>query len=206
MVPDVKRDGLDMAAGFELYVPFTHVPTGGMTLAIRSTTDPGTLAAAARAQVLAIDREQPVYGVQTMQQVVADSLSERRMSTWLLAAFAGLALLLASIGIYGVVSYWVSQRTREMGIRAALGAGPGNIVRLVLGRGLLVTGVGIVVGLIASLALSRFLISLLFEVKPHDVRTMAMVPLVLGAVAVAACLVPALRAARVDPMVALRSE
>jgi len=206
VVPDVKRDGLDRAAGFELYVPFTQAPTNGMTLAIRSAADPGNLAAAARAQVLAIDREQPVYGVQTMQQVVADSLSGRRMSTALLAAFAGLALLLASIGIYGVVSYWVSQRTREMGIRAALGADPGNIVWLVLGRGLLVTGAGIVVGLLASLALSRFLTSLLFEVQPHDVRTMAMVPLLLGAVAVAACLLPALRAARVDPMVALRSE
>jgi len=206
VVPDVKREGLDVPAGFELYVPFTQVPTNGMTLVIRSTADPGTLAAAARAQVLAIDREQPVYGVETMQQVVADSLSGRRMSTWLLAAFAGLALLLASIGIYGVVSYWVSQRTREMGIRAALGADPGDIVRLVLGRGLLVVGVGILVGLLASLALSRFLASLLFEVQAHSVRTMAMVPLVLGAVAVAACLVPALRAARVDPMAALRSE
>jgi putative ABC transport system permease protein len=206
VVPDVKRDGLDMAAGFELYIPFTQAPTNGMTLVIRSTGDPATLAAAARAQVLAIDREQPVYGVQTMQQVVADSLSGRRMSTGLLAAFAGLAVLLALIGIYGVVSYWVSQRTREMGIRAALGADPGHIVRLVLARGLIVTGAGIVVGLLSSLALSRLLASLLFEVKPHDLRTMAAVPLVLGVVALTACLIPARRAARVDPMVALRSE
>ena len=206
VVPDVKREGLDLAAGYELYVPFAQVPVNAMTLAIRSTADPGILAAAARAQVLAIDREQPVYGVQTMQQVVADSLSGRRMSTGMLAAFAGLALLLSCIGIYGVVSYWVSQRTREMGIRAALGADPGDLVRLVLGRGLAVTGVGIAVGLLASLALSRFLTSLLFEVKPHDLRTMTIVPLVLGAVALAACLLPARRAARVDPMVALRSE
>jgi len=177
-----------------------------MTLVIRSTADAGVLAAAARAQVLAIDREQPVSHVETMRQVVADSLSGRRMSTWLLAAFAGLALQLACVGIYGVVSYWVSQRTREIGIRSALGADPASIMRLVLRRGLLVAGMGAAAGVLASVALSRFLASLLFEVKPHDVRTVALAPLVLGGVAVVACLLPALRAARADPMAALRSE
>jgi len=206
VVSDVKRESLDRAAGLELYVPYVQVPANAMTLVIRSTADPGTLAAAARAQVLAIDKDQPVYGVKTMQEVVSDSLSGRRASTWLLGAFAGLALLLACVGIYGVVSNWVSQRTREIGIRSALGANARSIAALVLGRALITVSIGMAAGLLASLALTRFLASQLFEVKPHDAWTMASVPVVLGLVALAACYFPARRAVKIDPMAALRFE
>jgi putative ABC transport system permease protein len=177
-----------------------------MTLAVRATGDPVPLVSAIRAQVLAVDPEQPVFNVKTMHQVVSDSLGERRLSTFLLALFAGLAMLLAAIGIYGVVSYWVSQRTREIGIRTALGAGRTDILRLVLGRGMLLVGVGAGCGLLASLALMRFLATLLFGVSTHDALTMAAVPVTLGLIALAACYVPARRAARVDPLVALRFE
>jgi putative ABC transport system permease protein len=206
VVPDVKREGLDQAAGMELYVPYSQVPVTAMTLVIRSTMEVGGLAAAARAQVLAIDKDQPVYAVRTMREVVSDSLSGRRASTGLLGTFAGLALLLASIGIYGVVSNWVAQRTREIGIRSALGANPRDIAALVLGRAMLTVSIGMAVGLIASLALTRFLSSQLFEVKPHDAWTMTSVPVVLGLVAIVACYFPTRRATRVDPITALRFE
>jgi putative ABC transport system permease protein len=206
VVPDVKREGLDQAAGLELYVPYSQVPITAMTLVIRSGMDPGALATAARAQVLAIDRNQPVYAIRTMREVVSGSLSGRRASTGLLGAFAGLALLLASIGIYGVVSNWVAQRTREIGIRSALGANPRDIAALVLGRAMLTVSIGMAVGLIASLALTRFLTSQLFEVKPHDAWTMSGVPVILGVVALAACYFPTRRATKVDPVTALRFE
>jgi putative ABC transport system permease protein len=206
VVPDVKRESLDRAAGLELYVPYTQVQSPAMTLVIRSTAEPGTLAAAARAQVLAIDKEQPVYDVKTMREVVSDSLSGRRVSTGLLAAFAGLALLLACVGIYGVVSNWVSQRTREIGIRSALGANPRDIAALVLGRALAMVSIGAAVGIAASFALTRFLASQLFGVQPHDAWTMAGVPVMLGLVAVASCYWPARRAVKIDPVAALRFE
>jgi putative ABC transport system permease protein len=206
VVADVKREALDRAAGLELYVPYTQVPSPAMTLVIRSTAEPRALAAAARAQVLAIDRDQPVYDVKTMRDVVSDSLSGRSVSTWLLAAFAGLALILASVGIYGVVSNWVSQRTREIGIRSALGADPRDIAALVLGRAMLMVAMGAAVGLAASLALTRFLSSQLFGAKPHDPWTLAAVPLVLGLVALLACYWPVRRALKIDPLTALRFE
>jgi putative ABC transport system permease protein len=206
VVADVRREGLDRAVTLEGYLPYTQSPLDVMTLAVRATGDPAQLASAVRGQVLAADPEQPVFNVRTMQQLVSDSLGERRFSTFLLALFAGLAMLLAAIGIYGVVSYWVSQRTREIGIRAALGADRIDILRLVVGRGMLLAGIGVAAGLVASLALTRFLASLLFGVSAHDALTMAAVPLTLGLVALAACYVPARRAAKVDPLVALRFE
>ena len=206
VVADVRREGLDRAVTLEGYLPYAQSALNVMTLAVRATGDPAQLASAVRSQVLAVDPEQPVFNVKTMQQVVSDSLGARRLSTFLLALFAGLAMLLAAIGIYGVVSYWVSQRTREIGIRTALGAERADILRLVLGRGMLLVGIGVVGGLLASLALTRFLASLLFGVSTHDALTMAAVPVTLGLIALAACYVPARRAARVDPLVALRFE
>ncbi len=206
VVADVKRDALDASTTSEIYVPQPQIPAGAMTMVIRSTGDLSTLASAVRLSVAEVDKELPVFNVQTMQQVVSNSLSGRRMSTILLGAFAGCALLLASIGIYGVVSYWVAQRTREIGIRSALGANRGDILRMVLGHGMLLASVGTAVGLAASLVLTRFLSTLLFGVSNRDVVSMASAAAALIAVALLACYVPARRAAKVDPLVALRFE
>ena len=206
VVADVKGDALDASITSEIYVPHPQIPAGSMTLVIRSTADPATLAAAVRLRVAEVDKEQPIFNVRTMQEVVSNSLSGRRMSTILLAAFAGCALLLASIGIYGVVSYWVAQRTREIGIRSALGARQTDILRMVLGHGMLLAILGTGIGLAASLALTRFLATLLFRVSSHDGVAMASAAAALIGVALLACYVPARRAAKVDPLVALRFE
>ena len=206
VVADVKGDALDASTTSEIYVPHPQTPTGSMTLVIRSTAEPGTLAAAVRLRVAEVDKEQPIFNVRTMQDVVSNSLSGRRMSTILLAAFAGCAMLLASIGIYGVVSYWVAQRTREIGIRSALGARQSDILRMVLGHGMLLAAVGTGIGLAASLALTRFLATLLFDVSSHDEVAMASAAAALIGVALLACYIPARRAAKVDPLTALRFE
>jgi predicted permease len=206
VVADVKREALDASTTSEIYVPHSQTPSGAMALVIRSTADPANLAAAVRLRVAELDKEQPIFNVRTMQEVVSTSLSGRRMSTILLAAFAGCAMLLASIGIYGVVSYWVAQRTREIGIRSALGARQTDILRLVLGHGMLLAGAGTGIGLAASLVLTRFLASLLFGVTSHDLTTMASAAASLIGVALLACYIPARRAAKVDPLVALRFE
>ncbi|HLK21313.1 MAG TPA: ABC transporter permease, partial [Bryobacteraceae bacterium] len=206
VVADVKIDALDVSTASEIYVPQAQKPEGAMTLVIRSTADLSTLASAVRTQLASLDRELPVFNVQTMEQVVSNSLSGRRMSTILLAAFAACAMLLASIGIYGVVSYWVAQRTREIGIRSALGANRSDILRMVLGHGMLLAVAGTAIGLAASLALTRFLATLLFGVSTHDLATMASAAGGLILVALFACLVPARRAMQVDPLVALRFE
>ena len=206
VVADAKRAGLDASTTSEIYVPLAQIPASAMSLVIRSTADPSTLAAAVRRRVAEVDKEQPIFNVQTMQEVVSNSLSGRRMSTLLLAAFAGCAMLLASIGIYGVVSYWVAQRTREIGLRSALGARQSDIMRLVLRHGMLLAGAGTGLGLLASLALTRFLSTLLFGVSSHDVTAMASAAAALIAVALLACYIPARRAAKVDPLVALRFE
>ena len=206
VVADVKLDSLDTATASEIYIPFAQEPTSAMTLVIRSTSDPTTLAAAVRHRVNEIDKDQPIYTVQTMRQVLDESLSGRRMSTFLSAIFAGCAMLLASIGIYGVVSYWVAQRTREIGIRSALGAHQGDILRLVLGHGMLLAVSGTAIGLAASLVLTRYLASMLFGITPRDLATLAASAASLIAVALLACYLPARRAAKVDPLIALRFE
>jgi putative ABC transport system permease protein len=206
VVADVKGEALDASTTSEIYVPHPQMPVSAMALVIRSASDPATLAAAVRRRVAEVDKEQPIFNVQTMQKVVSNSLSGRRMSTILLAAFAGCAMLLASIGIYGVVSYWVAQRTREIGIRSALGARQSDILRMVLGHGMLLAAAGTGIGLAASLVLTRFLATLLFGVSSHDVTTMAASAAALIGVALLACYIPARRAAKVDPLVALRFE
>ena len=203
VVADVKGEALDASTTSEIYVPHPQTPVSAMALVIRSASDPATLAAAVRRRVAEVDKEQPIFNVQTMQEVVSNSLSGRRMSTILLAAFAGCAMLLASIGIYGVVSYWVAQRTREIGIRSALGARQSDILRMVLGHGMLLAAAGTGIGLAASLVLTRFLATLLFGVSSHDVTTMAASAAALIGVALLACYIPARRAAKVDPLVAV---
>ena len=166
----------------------------------------GALALMARREIRAIDGEVPVSDVSTLDEVLDESARSRRWTMALLAAFAGLALLLAAVGIYGVMAWMVSQRTREIGIRMALGAQTRDVFQLIGGEGFVLVLAGIGMGLAGALALTRLMSSLLFGVSPTDAATFAAVPAVLGAVALLACYLPARRAARVDPTVALRCD
>jgi putative ABC transport system permease protein len=177
-----------------------------MYLIVRSTTDPAGLAKSVRAQVEAIDPLLPVSQVRTMRELLAHSVAEPRFRTTLLGIFAAAALLLAAVGIYGILSYTVGQRTQEIGIRMALGAKRQDVLALVLKQGMALACAGVGIGLVAALALGRVLAGLLFGVQPTDVLTFAGVTLVMVASALLACYVPARRATRVDPMVALRAE
>jgi len=168
--------------------------------------DPRSVATAVRAEIWKIDPEVPVPAMRTMDQLVSDSVGQRRFQMLLLTSFAAGALLLASLGIYGVVSYSVSRRRNEIGIRVALGARSGDVYRLVLRQGLAPIAIGLFAGIAVALAAGRILSSLLFQVSPSDPLTIAIVALLLGAVAVIACSVPAMRAMRVEPMKALRYE
>jgi putative ABC transport system permease protein len=177
---------------------------GGNALVIKTGLDPAAVVPQVRAAVHAIDPEQPIADVRTMEQWLSRSLQNRRANMMLLTVFGAVALVLSAIGIYGVLAFGVAQRIREFGIRQALGADRTSILSLVLKQGARTSGVGLVLGLGASLALARFLQTLLFGVTPHDPVVFAGVGVVLFAVAMAACYIPARRATRVDPMVALR--
>jgi putative ABC transport system permease protein len=191
----------------EVYIPYAQMDyTQDMNLVVRTAADPASLTSAIRAQVWAVDRDQPVDHVRTMQQIVADSTSVRRFSTLLVAAFAGLAMVLAAIGIYGVISYSVTQRKHEFGVRLALGAARRDVLRMVLRQGLGLVSIGVCVGIVSALALTRFLTGLLYGVAALDPLTYVAVPLILIAVALAACVVPAVRAMEVNPVVALRCD
>ncbi len=206
VVADTHHNGLAEKAEPELYLPFLQSPQSGMNLAIRTAADPTSIVNAVRAQVAASDPEQPVYDVTTMEQRLAESLSPRRFNMLLLSAFALLALVLAGVGIYGVMSYSVVQRTHEIGIRTALGARREDMLKLVVGQGFKLTLVGLGIGIAGALAMTRFLASLLYGVKPSDPLTFIAVSLILTATALLACYIPARRATKVDPMVALRYE
>jgi len=198
-----------------VYVPDSQVPDGMTRLlnrilpvnfVIGASVDPLSLVAAVRREVSAVDREQPVFNVRSLEQVMADSISRQRFQTLLLGAFATTALLLAAIGVYGVVSYSVSQRTGEIGIRIALGARPRDVLRLVIGHGLILTVLGMALGLAGALGLTRLMGGLLFGVSANDPLTFGVTALLLTAVALSAALVPARRATKVDPLVAIRNE
>jgi predicted permease len=216
IVQHVKHQGLaaDSTAKIrsEFYMPFAQVPdklytlVGGMTFAVRTRLQPDAARAAVAQQLKAIDADIPVYNVLTMNEIIQTSLSQQRFATFLFGLFAAAALLLGAVGTYGVLSYAVSQRTHEMGVRMALGANAPDILRLVLGRGARLIASGIVIGLAAAFGLSRFLASMLYGVTAQDPFTFAAVSLVLLAVAVAACYIPARRATKVDPIIALRYE
>jgi len=177
-----------------------------MALVVRSAGDPLDLASSVRKQIFAVDPGQPVYGVDRLDRIVADSIAGRRAATFLLGIFATLATLLAAVGIYGVMSYSVSLRTREVGVRMALGAQARDVLRMVASEGLRVSLGGIALGTVGALALARFTASLLYGVRPTDVATFALAFLFLAIGALIACCVPARRATKVDPMVALRYE
>ena len=188
-----------------LYYPVTQTQNrGGMALVLKTALEPQSLVPQVRAAVREIDPEQPIADVRTMEQWVSRSLQNRRTNMMLLTVFGAVALVLSAIGIYGVLAFGVAQRVREFGIRQALGADRSSILSLVLTQGLRTAGVGMLLGLAASVALSNLLRSLLFGVTPHDIPVFAGVTAVLFAVATAACYIPARRATRVDPMVALR--
>jgi predicted permease len=206
VVGRVKQYALDADSRIALYVPHTQLPARAMYVVLRSGSDAGVLAAAVRREIRDLDPDLPVYHVRTVKQLVDESLAHRRFSMLLLGLFAALALVLATIGIYGVMAYLVTQGAREIGIRMALGATESRIVRLVVGRGVAIGLAGVGVGLAGAFALTRFLQSLLFGVPATDAATFIAVALLLAAIAVLASLIPAWRAARIDPMTSLRSE
>jgi putative ABC transport system permease protein len=209
VVAHVHNYGLDVDGRVQAYFPNTQDPFGAsrsMFVTIRTANDPGAIANSARNQVTAVDRNEPVYDVRTMDDVVADSVAQPRLSLDLLGLFAALAAALAMIGIYGVMAFAVSRRSHELGIRIALGAQPGDIRRMVIGQGALLAVIGVTVGLAAALYFARYMAPLLYGVGTGDPITFAAVPLVLMAVALAASWIPAMRATRVDPIVTLRQE
>ncbi len=208
VVGDVLHEGLDGETKPEMYVPVEQAPNieSGPTIVVRTALDAGSAAAELRAAVAAIDRSMPVDRIETMGQVVSGSVAQPRFRTVILGAFAMLALVMASIGIYGVMNYLVIQRTREFGIRLSVGATRTDVLRLVLGRAAVLIGAGTCLGLAGSALLVRLIAKLLFGTAPLDVFTFAAVPLLLAAVALAASYIPARRATRVDPVVALRYE
>jgi putative ABC transport system permease protein len=207
VVGDTKAS-LDTDAGAQMYVPYAQDANwGSLTLVMRTTTnDPASLAPAVRNEIRSLDKTLPVYNVKTMDDVLEASVADRRSSMLLFSTFAIVALLLSMIGIYGVTAYYVTQRTHEIGIRMALGAQLRDVLTLVLKRGVVLALVGIAVGLAGALTLTRLMSSLLFGVTPVDAVTFATVSLCLVAVAVIACYIPARRATKVDPLVALRYE
>jgi putative ABC transport system permease protein len=190
----------------EIYLPYLQAGEPYMTLLVRTAGNPMLWAGAVRRQVASVDKDQPPHDLATLEQLQAASLTPRRVNMLLLSSFAGLGLLLASVGIYGVVSYSVSQRSHEIGVRMALGAERGDVLKIVVGQGLRAVLIGAGVGVAASIGLARFLQTLLFGVKPTDPVTFVAVSLVLLVVAWLACYIPARRATKVDPMVALRYE
>ncbi len=206
VVGHVKNYGVDQDSRVETYVPFAQMPGSQFSLVVRSHTDPAALTAAVRSELRSLDPDLPAYNVATMERIFSDLAAPRRLAALLLALFAALALLMAAVGIYGVISYSVSRRTGEIGVRMALGAGARNIFRLVLREGALLAGLGVAVGLVAAFALTRFLETFLFGVQTRDRATFVAVPVVLAAIALVASWVPARRATRVDPVVALRFE
>jgi putative ABC transport system permease protein len=203
---DVKHEGLDKEARPTVYFPNAQEPNGGATLVIRAAADPLALARMVEEQIHSYDKEQAIAEVEPLDAVIAKSVARPRFQSVLLGIFAGLALLLAAIGIFGVMSYSVSQRTHEIGIRMALGAQRSEVLRMVVGQGLILAVLGIATGLIGAFALTRFLSTLLFNVSATDPVIFVSVPVILCAVAVVATWLPADRATEIDPMIALRYE
>ncbi|HZR24548.1 MAG TPA: ABC transporter permease [Vicinamibacterales bacterium] len=207
VVGDVKYSPLDSAdPEITIYTPFEQIPFRVMIVAIRTVGDPLDLVASVRNEVIRLDPEVPLGRTRTMEQLMSDSVERPRFRTALLVMFAVVALVLAAVGIYGVMAYSVSQRTREMGVRLALGAQPVDVTRLVVGEGLRLAIAGVACGVAGALALTRVLSTLVFAISPLDPLTFGSVTLLLVAIALAACLIPAYRATRADPLAALRAE
>lgn len=207
VVGHARHEGLDAEARVQIYRPIDQIGgLGGATMVVRTSGSPTAMVPAVRGVIQEIDRDLPIARIRTMEQMIGTSMNQRKLSTILLGTFAGIALLLSTIGIYGVMSYTVSQRTRELGIRMALGASREGVLGMVLRQGMTIAVIGLVIGLAGAFALTRVIASQLYDVKPTDPVTFVSVTLTLALVALLASLLPAMRATRVDPMVALREE
>ena len=209
VVGDIKYSGLDAPPEMALYEPNEQSAWSSMYLTLRTSSelsDPGSLTTAVRNAVWALDKDVPVAHVRTMESLLSESVQQPRFRTALLGIFALIALTLATVGVYGVLAYTVTQRRHEIGIRIAMGAGRGSVVRLVVGHGMALAGTGVGIGLAGALALTRFLSTLLFGIRPTDPATFVIVPLLLCGIAFLACYIPARRATKIDPMEALRYE
>ncbi len=203
---DTKRQGLDAPIRIESWLPHAQAPSRSMQVVLRTTGDPLALSQATREAVWSLDRDLPIPRIESLEQIMADHVAQRRLNMLLLALFALVALVLAAVGIYGVMSYVVTQRTHEIGVRVALGAQTRDVLRLVVGQGMALALAGVVIGLVATFALTRLMASLLFGVSATDPITFAAIAALLIGVALVACWIPARRAAKVDPMVALRCD
>ncbi|HST22681.1 MAG TPA: ABC transporter permease [Blastocatellia bacterium] len=206
IVKDTKPRALDRESVAEMYMPYDQQPELGMSLMIRTTNKPETMASAVRSELQTLDGNQPVYSIRTLDSVLSESVATPRFRTFLLGAFAAVALILAVVGIYGVMSYSVSQRKHEIGIRMALGAQSTDVLKLVVGQGMALALIGVALGVAGAYGLTRLMSSLLYGVSATDLTTFIVIPVILAGVALGACFVPARRATKVDPMVALRYE
>jgi putative ABC transport system permease protein len=213
VIADVKHSGPAAEARPEVSLPYAQLEPGFMTtwsrgiyFVVRGKAPGSTLTSVVRAQVASIDPDMSLNEVQSMAALASDAVAEPRFRTLLLGTFAALAITLASVGVFGVLSYFVTQRTREIGIRVALGASSQDILRMIVGRGLALAAVGLAIGLLAAIPLTRSMQTLLFEVKPLDIPTLALVIIGLGLIAGLASYLPARRALRIEPMTALHLE
>jgi putative ABC transport system permease protein len=206
VVADVKNDDLEEQADATVYMPYAQSPTRTMNLIVKTNQEPAAFAGVARIQVSSLDPMLPVSNIKTLVQMVEERLSPKRLLTWMIGVLAVVALLLAALGVYALNSYAVAQRTHEIGIRMALGAKPADVLRLVLWQGLKLTVIGVIIGLVSAIALTRTLSFFLFGVTGTDPLTYTMASLVLGSVALVACYIPSRTATKVDPMIALRYE
>jgi putative ABC transport system permease protein len=206
VVGDVRAEGLRASSIPESYVPYAQLPFAPMSVVVRTVLDPESMVATLGKAVQSIDKDLPLLHAKTLDEYLADSVADTRFETVLLGTFGALAFVLTCVGLYGVISYTVVQQTREMGIRLALGADRDSILRMVIGSGLLLSGIGIGVGLVMSFLLTRLIAALLYGVGPWDPLTFSAVPVALITMAVIASYVPARRAAGVEPAIALRCE
>jgi ABC-type antimicrobial peptide transport system permease subunit len=206
VVADMRRTGFDAPVRYETFRPHTQRVVNYFTLVVRTAGEPLGAVPAVRAQLRALDAEQPVFEVASMDQLLSSMVAQRRFSMTLLGTFAALALVLGVVGVYGVTSYLVAQRTREVGVRLALGARPAQVVSMVVRQGMVVAVIGLAVGLAGALVAGRLMTGLLYGVSPYDIATLVSVTVVIGVATLVANWLPALRAAHVDPLSALRSD
>ena len=206
IVADIKQYGLDKATTAQSYEPFAQVPFTSLNVVIRTNGSSAALLGALRPAVYAVDKDQPIGAIRPLEEIVVDSIARQRFAMTLLTIFSAIALIIAAVGIYGVMAYNVVQRTGEFGIRMALGAQQGDVLRLVLTQGGKLIGLGLAIGLLATLGASRAMGSMLFNTSAYDPLTLMCITLLLGAVALIACFFPANRATKVNPIEALRTE
>jgi len=207
VVGRVKMEGLSQDSNrVQGYFSFAQLGNGGMTVIVKGQSDPNQLISSLRQQVKAVDPDQPIYNIRTMDEIRSESVASERLNLTLLSIFAGIALVLAVVGIYGVMSYTVTQRTHEIGIRMAIGAQPRDVFKMVIGQGMILALIGVGLGLLGAYALTRLMATMLFDVAPTDPATFAVIAVLLTTVALVACFIPGRRATKVDPVISLRYE